>query len=247
MKSFQQTQYVLTNHLRNPEQRSGPVGLEDRRLAIYRDLIYNNIEGFIAGSFPVLRSLMGDTQWHAMVRDFIVKHRAQTPYFLAISQEFLHYLMTERQPLADDFPFMLQLAHYEWAELAVDIAEAELPAAGDIPQNLDAARAQVSPLVMNLVYQYPVHKISRDYIPQPASITYLLVYRDQQDEVRFMEVNALTNRMLYLLQENSGASLGQVIQQLADELQHPEPEAFKLQAEQLVKQLFSARVISHFD
>lgn len=247
MKSFQQTQFALTGHLRNPDGTPAPEGLEDRRLGIYRDLIYNNIEGFIAGSFPVLRSLLSDTTWHALVRDFIVRHRAQTPYFLAISQEFLHYLMSERETQPDDFPFMLQLAHYEWAELAVDVADAELPPAGELPENWLLAKARVSPLVMNLAYQYPVHKISRDYIPQVASATYLLVYRDQEDDVKFMEVNALTNRLLYLLQENAELTLEQVVQQLTSELQHPEPEAFGAQAEQLVKQLFGARVISHFE
>ncbi len=247
MKKFQQTQFALTHHLRNPALQPGLSGIEDRRLAIYRDLIYNNIEGFIAGSFPVLRSLMDDQNWHQMVRDFIVKHSAQTPYFLAISQEFLHYLMTEREPGEGDYPFMLQLAHYEWVELAVDIAEAELPPAGELPQDLAGARPQVSPLVMNLAYQYPVHKISSAYLPQEPATTYLLVYRNQDDEVKFMAVNALTNRLVFLLQEGGGLRLGQVIDQLAQELQHPAPEVLAAEAKDLVTQLFSARVISHFD
>lgn len=108
MKSFQQTQYIFTAHLRDPQQFPPPVDIEDRRLAIYRDLIFNNIEHFIAGAFPVLRSLMDDVSWLALVRGFVARHRAQTPYFLEISQEFLAYLLHERGRQETDPPFLIE-------------------------------------------------------------------------------------------------------------------------------------------
>ncbi len=246
MKSFQQTQLTLASHLRDPEQNPGPAGIEDRRLGIYRDLIYNNIEGFISASFPVLRSLISEQNWQAMVRDFLIKHRAQTPYFLAISQEFLHYLMSERQAQPDDYPFMLQLAHYEWVELAVDIAEADLPAAV-AANNLVESYPRVSPLVMNLSYDYPVHKISRAFIPARTEPCYLLVYRTDEDQVKFMEANALTHRLVFLLQQQPECNLQQIVDQLVLELQHPQPEVFLHQALALVEKLFSERIISHFE
>jgi len=247
MDHFQQIQFVLTRHLRDPDANPAPDGIEDRRLGIYRDLIYNNFEGFIAGAFPVLRSITPDSDWHRLVRDFIAHHSAQTPYFLAISQEFLHYLMTERQPEPGDYPFMLQLAHYEWVELAVDIAEGDLPPLTALPEGLLAARPQISPLVMNLAYDFPVHRIGSDFIPQAPEPSFLLVYRNQKDEVRFMESNALTHRMIFLLQEVSGRSLAEVIDQLQTELQHPQPEVFVQQAIDLVQKLHSDRIISHFE
>jgi hypothetical protein len=76
---FQQTQLALTAHIRDPEQHEGPEGIENRRLKIYRDLFYKNIEGFISKGFPVLRKLFSDERWHAMVRDFMRKHECQTP------------------------------------------------------------------------------------------------------------------------------------------------------------------------
>jgi hypothetical protein len=126
-QSFQDSQIAFAAHIRHPELHEAPADLEDRRLAIYRDLFYNNIEGFLASGFPVLRSILGDSLWHRMVRDFIHSHQSHSPYFLQISEEFLGYLKDERQVQASDPAFMLELAHYEWVELALDVSTLKIP------------------------------------------------------------------------------------------------------------------------
>jgi hypothetical protein len=247
MKTFQQTQYAFASHLRAPDTVAAPEGIEARRIAIYRDLIYNNIEGFVAGAFPVLRSLFQDSAWHELVRDFIVKHQAQTPYFLEISQEFLAYLWQERGEVAGDPVFMLELAHYEWVELALDVATDQLPDAGIMPANILDTYARVSPVVMNLSYQYPVHKISPRFRPDAVELTFLVVYRNSADQVKFMESNALTHRLLHLLQDQPQRSLRTLLLQLANELDHPDPSALLSKGESLVVHLHDLGIISHFE
>ncbi|TNE83159.1 MAG: DUF2063 domain-containing protein, partial [Gammaproteobacteria bacterium] len=75
-RDFQQVQYEFAAHLRNPEINAAPEAIEDRRMQIYRDLIYNNIESFLASGFPILRSLMDDQRWHEIARDFIHRHQS---------------------------------------------------------------------------------------------------------------------------------------------------------------------------
>jgi hypothetical protein len=48
---LRQQQFLLSKHIRDPENSPPPPDIEDRRLAIYRDLFYNNIEGLLAGTF----------------------------------------------------------------------------------------------------------------------------------------------------------------------------------------------------
>jgi len=112
--SFQKTQYDFAAHLRDPDLNPVPTDMEDRRMKIYRDLVYNNIETFISSGFPILRSVIADETWHEMIRDFVSHHQSHTPYFLEISQEFLRYLQEERKEHDSDPGFMLELAHYEW-------------------------------------------------------------------------------------------------------------------------------------
>ena len=114
------SQLEMAAYLRNPEKASAPRGVEERRLKIYRNLIYSNIEGFISGGFPVLRSLYNAEQWEELVRMFMEGHRCKSPYFLEISQEFINFLMSEHTSRDCDPPFLAELAHYEWVELALE-------------------------------------------------------------------------------------------------------------------------------
>jgi hypothetical protein len=222
-------------HLRDPEHNPAPAGIEDRRLAIYRGLFYRNIEGFVRGAFPVLHAILADDHWHTMVRDFMARHQCQTPYFLEISQEFIHYLQQTREPAPEDPPFLQELAHYEWVELALDIAQAQ-PEWHSIDSNGDLLQAcpVVSATTWSLVYSYPVHRIGREYQPAqaPTHPTYLLVYRDRENAVKFMEINAVTARLMEIIGSDDSLDEGldegltgeQALRQLAAEMEHPEPE-----------------------
>lgn len=211
------SQLSMARYLRDPGQQPPPVGVEARRLKIYADLVYNNIENFISGGFPVLRSLYIDADWHALVRDFIRQHRCQTPYFLEISQEFVRFLMEEHTSRPCDPPFIAELAHYEWVELALDISPQALPAPAQA-QDVLAAVLQLSPLAWMLQYRFPVHRIGPCFQPADATQpTYLVVYRNALDQVRFMELNATTARLLELLRDNASQTAGAVLRRLAAE------------------------------
>lgn len=244
--NFQEAQYQFASHIRNPDVNPAPAGIEDRRMEIYRDLFYKNVESFISNGFPVLRRLMNDDQWHAMVRDFFVKHQCHSPYFVEISQEFLGYLDSEREPDESDFPFMLELAHYEWVELALDVDENEIPTSGFNPNgDLMAGHPVVSPLAWVLQYQYPVHQISPDFIPEEPSgqPIFLLVYRNKDDHVKFMEINAVTARLLTILQEREFCKGEDAVGQLIDELNHPNPDVVLEGGRQALEHLLRQEII----
>jgi uncharacterized protein len=57
-------------------------------MAIYRDLFWRNIEGFVSNGFPVLRSLLSDSDWQALVRRFYAEHRCGSGYFADIPGSF---------------------------------------------------------------------------------------------------------------------------------------------------------------
>ena len=43
LPEFQQKQYAFAAHIRDPENNPAPSGVEDRRMAIYRELFFNNL------------------------------------------------------------------------------------------------------------------------------------------------------------------------------------------------------------
>ena len=218
--SFIETQFRFAGNIRDPENSPAPDDVETRRMDIYRELFYNNVEGFIASGFPVLKKITSDQNWHAMVRDFLVKHRCKTPIFHEISREFLAYIENERD-LSQDPVFIKELAHYEWVELALSILDTDVePIIIDDADVLDLP-LKLSPLAWSLAYQFPVHQIDPDFQPSQANEQpiYLLVYRAADDEIVFLELNPVSARLIDLL--NEGLTGQVAAEQIAQELQHP--------------------------
>lgn len=224
--SLSDVQRAFAAHIREPNLHPAPADIEDRRMKIYRELFYKNIEGFISSAFPVLRKLYSDTDWHQMIRDFIHRHQSQTPYFLEISEEFLAYLDSERELQSCDPVFALQLARYEWAELALFVAEQDVPDDNVLSEHSLVDHIPVlSPLAWSMVFNYPVHQIGAGFQPEQPSEqpVCLVVYRNRQDKVAFLEANPVTARLLELCEGNSDRLGKDLLLQVAHELQHPDP------------------------
>ena len=226
-ESLRQVQYAFTRHIRDPEHVPAPADIEDRRMAIYRDLLFNNVSSFLAGSFPVLRTLHADADWEALIRDYFGSHRARTPLFPKMPQEFLQYLEQERGERPADLPFLLELAHYEWVEMSLTFDPREPDAAGVDPDgDLLQGTPVMSPLAWPLSYRFPVHRIGPGYMPAaaPDQPTYLVVYRDRRDDVKFLELNAVSARLVELLSQPGTVTGRDLLLGIAAELRHPEPE-----------------------
>lgn len=205
---FQGWQRRFAAHLRDPENQPSPTGIEERRLAIYRRLFVNNIEDLLSRAYPVSFRVLGEAAWGALVRDFYREHGCHTPYFHRLADEFLEYLRAERVGLESDPGFLAELAHYERAELAVahhpgSEARADADPDGDplvgIPVLSEAASL--------LAYEYPVHRIGPDFQPREPgeNPTYLAVFRDRGGQARFLELNPLSARILWYVENEPAA------------------------------------------
>lgn len=214
MSSLRNAQLDMARFLRDPAGEKPPAGIEPRRLQVYRDLVYRNIEGFISSAFPVLRSLYADDAWEALVRSFILTHQCKTPLFLQISEEFLAFV-SALEPSALR-PFEAELAHYEWLELAVDVAEGEVPAEVSL-DTPDAQYAYVSPAAQLGSYQFPVHRIGPSFQPENATDpSFLLVYRDREQRVQFMELSAGSARLIYEMQKGELETVQTLLGRMAE-------------------------------
>lgn len=244
---FQRKQYEFAAHIREPYTHPAPTNVEDRRMAIYRELFFNNLLNLISGTFPVLKKLHPPDRWRRIVREFMVRHRAHTPYFLQVPREFLEFIENEYAAADDDFPFLLELAHYEWTELALTVAAdsndlSNVVSAGHL---LDGVPVQ-SALAWPFTYQFPVHRIGPDFLPtEPgAQPTALVVYRRANDEVSFMELNPVTAQLLAMIGSNDERLTGrQLLKQLADEIHYPDTDAFLEHGGQAMEEMRQAEIL----
>jgi hypothetical protein len=81
-------------------------------------------------------------------------------------------------------------------------------------------KLSLSPLAWPLVYQYPVQQIGPSFLPQtaPDQPSYLIVYRDTDDQVHFMQTTPMTYRLLQLIEENDNISGQRSLHALATEM-----------------------------
>ena len=244
---FQQKQYAFAAHIRDPQSVPAPQGIEDRRMGIYRELFFNNLYKLISSTFPVLKRLYAKDDWRALVREFMVRHEAQTPYFLEIPREFLLFLEREHVATEKDYPFLLELAHYEWAELALSVSPEQddmsrIDADGDLLEGVPVK----SVLAWSLQYRFPVHRISPTFKPESPGEqpTFLAVWRKPDDELGFMELNPVSARLLGLVESNPELQSGrQLLLELARELAHADPDAFVVHGASALQELHRAGIV----
>ncbi|TAL42681.1 MAG: DUF2063 domain-containing protein [Methylovulum sp.] len=241
---FKAKQSEFAAYIRDPDNNPAPPDVKAQRITMYRELFFNNIDNFLSSNFPVLRQILDDRQWFELAQDFFARHRCQSPYFSEIPEEFLAFLQNERAN-AGDFPFLLELAHYEWVEMALSIAKEDAIADQHQPENMLEQRLQVSPLAWPLAYRYPVHKIAPAFLPveAPAEPTFLIVYRDLQDEVLFLEITPMTYRLLDILQQNDSVSAKDGLKQLAEESGHADPATIIAAGLQILETLHEKTII----
>lgn len=216
LPKFQRLQYLFSNHIRNPENapysvENEPVlaeiaqDIDPKRLKAYESLFFNNLYEFFSNLFPVLKSIVGEERWQEIVREYMVKHRSKTPLFHELGQEFILFLQNEFEPQSGDPDYMLELAHYEWVELALTIAEEEgFVNPLDVAPELDGVY-ELSPVAYPLAYEWPVHKMTLENSdePKPECITTLLAFRDEMDQVQFMELSPVLYELVQAMSDNS--------------------------------------------
>lgn len=242
---FKARQQEFSAYIRDPVKHPAPADVKSERVEMYRELFFNNIDSFLSGNFPVLRKILDDRRWQELAQDFFARHSCKTPYFTEIAEEFLDYLKNERHN-PDDPPFLLELAHYEWAEMALSISREATavnpPYAGDPSA---ATTLSLSPLAWPLAYRFPVHRISPAYQPAtpPDQPTFLVVYRDPDDEVHFIEITPVTYQLLDIIQEQPGKQARAYLASLAERQRHPQPESLYDSGFEIIQTLTKKNII----
>ncbi len=219
MLDFQRYQIEFTAHIRNPKAHKKPAQVDDTRMAVYREIVFTNILNSVSICFPVCVQVLGEHAWEKLVRQFFAKHQATTPIFREIPQQFLQFLNTVK-----DLPIYFQsLAHYEWVELAVAAQQTEAIKRSKKPDYLNE-KPILSPAHQLLTYDYAVHKISKRHQPKTTTQTHLLVFRNAENQVKFVELNPMTFQLLSLIQKNDMTGK-QALMRLADELNFQDKDA----------------------
>lgn len=237
-------QRALAAYIRDPDANAPPAGIDPRRARLYADLFFDNVRGLLAQTFPVVSATLGADAWRALVRGFLRTHPARTPVFAELPREFLHYL-DARAPQADDPPWLHELAHYEWIELALQTSTENAAALrADRDGDLRTGVPLLSPLAWPLAYDWPVHRIGPDAVPHAPSPTLLLVHRRDDGTIAFHELAPLAWHLLQRLTTNGSATGAELLAALAHEAGAEDVDAFVDQGLALLERYRSEGIVA---
>jgi len=218
----------FADHIRNPEHCPAPDGIEQRRLAIYRRLFFNNLSSLFGANFNIARKILADDDWNALIRAFMIEHRPTTPQFPEIGREFVRFLAEHPEHYETRWPWLAELCHWQFQATGVRNDEAEpTDVDADPDGDLVAAPPVLNPTLRLAQYRWPVNTIRADKLPEVESPVILAIWRKRDDHLGRMKINAVTARLLELVQENPTDSGQSALEKLAGEIQHPDPEAMR--------------------
>ena len=244
--SFLQIQQSFIDYIKQVSLEL-PNGTDARRMKVYRELFFNNVEGFVSGAFPVLKTLYTNESWLVLVQTFFAKHDCQTPIFIEIAQEFLVFLQTEYEFNSTDPLFMLELAHYEYMELVVAVAKnnpqhkpIDGPIVGQVICLSDTSKV--------LQYTYDVQHISDEYRPvSPSELPqFFCLYRDDEDEVIFLQLTPLSAQVLGSLSQYEAINYGDLNTWLVNTYPDMDKNVLHQGALQLLDELANKGVVKQF-
>lgn len=238
MSRLAEYQAAFAARIRDP-RATLPPGASARRMRVYQDLLFNNLEGFLLACYPVCRRILGQGRWRKMVRRFFAEHRCHSPLFRDIPEAFLHWARLHAEAVNQDWPFLAELLEYEWLELAVS-TDPQVPDADSIDPSGDllAEMPVLQPAARLASYRWPVHRLGPRFRPRVADgqTYHYLLFRAEDDSVRFMLLNPLSAALLALIQIQPAAGR-QLLIQLADHGDVRDRDAFLRDGAALLTQL----------
>ncbi len=203
MLSFQQYQQAFTAHIRDPLNQPRPKNVKAKGMDVYKEIVFNNLFESVSACFPVTQKVIGKRAWLKLIRGFFCEYSSSTPIFRKIPEEFLTYLSNMNALTPENLPpYLYSLCHYEWVELLVSTMadktdKRDINAIGVLRMNQPA----FTNTMQLLNYEYAVQKISLRYKPREKINTQLLVYRNTAFEVKFVELNTITYRLIEILKQ----------------------------------------------
>lgn len=236
---FSEYQAAFAARIRDPRGASRPPGAPAKRMRVYEELLFNNLEGFLLACYPVTRKLLGARAWKKTARRFFRESRCHSPLFRDIPKAFLDWMEEYAGALFPELPFLPEFMHYEWLELGVSISPEEPdPAAIEPEGDLLSGRPALNPTARLACYRYPVHRIGPRFRPgAPDGQTWCyLLHRDADDAVRFTALNPVSARLLELIRTERPRGR-EALAAIAAELRQPHPDPVISAGHQLLLEL----------
>ena len=164
-----------------------------QKIATYRDLVRNSLLSVISNIYPNTKKILAN-QWESLLGQYLELYPPGSPILNKAGEHFPEFI-SRQKIILKRYPFLHELARYEWIELEIYEAENR--------NQKKNQRLLLNPIHNICLFEYPVHKIIERIENKKAlgkvkkQKTNILIYRDPKDlTVRFFELSDAT--LLYI-------------------------------------------------
>lgn len=179
------------------------LGVKKDRLHHYKRLIYNIIDDAIESAYPIARSILSDEQWTEMIDAFVSEHQCHHPQLFRMPEELIDFVQLKNFDEKFNLPHLVDTLHFEWAEVEIhSMQDQDLPIV-NITGNFLNSIIIFSPYCQLLSLAYPIHKLNSVDIINAKGEYFMLVYREENGTVQYLELTALTHFLISNLSEEN--------------------------------------------
>ncbi|MBI3590969.1 MAG: putative DNA-binding domain-containing protein [Candidatus Melainabacteria bacterium] len=216
------------------------------KLETYRNLVRTSLFDLINNIYPNTCKAIGK-KLDNLLPKYIEKYPPSSPILIKAAEYFPQFLQTEKS-IMKKYPFISELALYEWLE--VDVYEREEDKEVGRHKNKGKNNLVLNPVHEMCTFQYAVPEIceniedGRKLGKIKKSPTNVFIYRDPKNlSVRFMELSLGTLNFIELLK--SGFPTDMVAMLLANHYNIDENnlQHFYSEINKLVKTLIKSRIL----
>ncbi len=166
-------------------------GTRQKGLDQYRRLLRNNIHNAMEQAFPIAFTVLTESQWDTLIDDFHANHPAATPQVWKLPEEFYTFVEAHRYAEKFSLPFLNDLLHFKWIEIAVHTMEDQQPEPYRNEGDPLADTIVVHPEHSIIRLKYPVHLYAAEEALAHEGDYFLLPFRTRDFDVRFVDLPAL--------------------------------------------------------
>lgn len=169
------------------------------RLSHYRRLVFNVHYGILSQAFPIAQKVLGD-KWRPLIDEFLAQSESKEEEVWKMPRLLFDYVQVNPLGLKNDYPWIEDLLLFEWTEIEIHAQpNVETP---KYQTQIDTTRPLViNPYLKILQLQYPVHRDKIETCEKLDKPIPLAVARDNQNRVRFSELNSFSLLILEAMQE----------------------------------------------
>jgi len=221
---------ICTKARLSPAQQKYLVQQPSSRLLIYRQLVRATLMQVLELAMPRAIARLGST-FETIFEDFLDSQAFKSRFLRDITPIFLDYYKAH---VSANVPrYIGELAQLEAARISVaaqlTMTPHKKPVSSDAPDQIGLENQehelalelglQFTEASELLEFSYAVHQLPEavdDKSVPPMRPTYLLAYRDPQNDIRYMDLSPLASSLLHHLKQ--GAHLGDAIEKACSKL-----------------------------